>query len=481
MDFRKNRRPRQGGSAAFNKDAVLGESIVLYFSEPDVVFRRAMVMFMPVRSKSSDPALTLLIALPIFALLWCLVACGSGGGGAATLSAGTPSVIAFASYRALDGSDAMNSNQPNGLGGVSNIWTIKSDGSGLTAITKLSGAASGADSVEPQWSPDGTRIVYSSGRALDGSDASGVGPNIWVSNADGSGATPLTQLAVYAPCYGPVWSPDGAKIAYYSWRSLDGSNTTVVGGDNATRNIWVVNADGSNDIPVTQLTAPGADSFNPVWSPDGTKLAFYSGRALDSSNAGPGEFAAQNVWVVNADGSGATAITHLTGEVGSYQNPLWSKDGTTLIFNSYIPSPSTDDVWSAHPDGSGLAQITHNGPTLNYATSWSPSGSKILYTSSVATNGSNSPSQSLNIWTMNADGSNQTPLTKLSSSGAALGVWSPDGTRIAYLADRAFDGSDKPDANPAVINLWLMKADGSGSVPLTQLTKAGINGPVWKP
>lgn len=82
---------------------------------------------------------------------------------------------------------------------------------------------------------------------------------------------------------------------------------------------------------------------------------------------------------------------------------------------------------------------------------------------------------------MNADGSHQTALTKLSVAGAAQGMWSSAGTRIAYISDRAFDGSDNPDANPPVGNIWLMKADGSGSIPLTQLTKADSNAPAWKP
>jgi Tol biopolymer transport system component len=82
---------------------------------------------------------------------------------------------------------------------------------------------------------------------------------------------------------------------------------------------------------------------------------------------------------------------------------------------------------------------------------------------------------------MNDDGSNPTPLTKLTAAGAVSGAWSSDGTRIAYMSDRSFDGSDNPEANPQTNNLWLMQADGSGSVPLTKLTKADSEGPAWKP
>jgi Tol biopolymer transport system component len=456
---------------------------IVLFPDARPKARWASRPLMPVGRNSLHPrfalSTTLLAALPALVLAAGLVGCGGGSGGV-TLKTGTPTVIAFSSSRALDGSDAVNTDQTNGLLPVFNIWTINSDGSGLTAITQLSGSAHGADSTDPQWSPDGTKILYSSGRALDGSDTAGAGPNLWVSNADGSGATPVTQLTVYAPCYGAVWSPDGTKIAYFSWRGLDGSNTNA-GDENGTHNIWVVNADGSNDMPVTQLTAPGADSLYPVWSPDSTKLAFESGRALDGSNAGPGEYATQNVWVVNVDGSGATAVTQLAGILGSYQDPLWSKDGSTLIFNSDIPSPSSDDIFSAHPDGSGLTQLTHNGLTLNYATEWSPDGSTILYTSSIATDGSQSPGQSLNMWTMSADGSNQKPLTKLNNAGAFLGAWSSDGTRIAYLSDRAFDGSDSIDSSEDVANIWLMQADGTGSVALTKLKVVGSGAPAWKP
>ena len=413
----------------------------------------------------------------LLVLLPSLIACGGSGSGAATLKTGTPSVIAFSSARALDGSDSVNTDQPDGELPVYNIWAINSDGTGLTAITRLSGSAHGADSIAPQWSPDGTKILYSSGRVLDGSDAALSQPNIWISNADGSGATALTQLTVYAPCYGAVWSQDGTKIAYYSWRALDGSNANP--GQNASRNIWVMNADGSNDVPVTKITA--ADSDAPVWSPDGTKIAFVSFRALDGSDAPNGQEAAFNVWVVNVDGSGAIPITHLTGEVGSYQDQIWSRDGTMLVFNSYIPSPSADDIWSAHPDGSALTQITHNGLTQSYATDWSPDGSRVLYTSSVATDGSGSPGQSLNIWTMNPDGTNQNALTNLSAAVAISGTWSSDGTRIAYYSDRALDGSDKIDGTQDVTNIWLMQADGSGSTPLTKLLQVGSYSPAWKP
>jgi Tol biopolymer transport system component len=447
------------------------EVIVLWFSASDPLLAREMAVLLPVHSKSLRP---LLLALLPLALLFCLIACGGSNGGSA-LGGGTPTTIAYSSYRALDGSDAPNSDQPDGLTPVSNIWTIESDGTGSVAITQLSGSASGADSLFPQWSPDGSKIVYSSGRALDGSDNAAMGGaiNIWVTNADGSGATPLTQLTVYALCWQPVWSPDGNKIAYYSWRALNGSDTNP--GDNSPRNIWVMNADGSNDIPVTQLTAGASDSYFPQWSPDSKILAFYSSRALNGSNGANGQDATQNIWVVNSDGSGAAPVTQLTGQLGGFQGAYWTEDGSTLLFGDGA------NIWTAHPDGSGLTETLIGGNAFNFPTAWSSNDSTILFNSTEEPDGSHNSQQSSNVWIMNADGSHQTPLTKLSVAAAAEGLWSPDGTRIAYVSVGAFDGSDNLDANPAALNVWLMKADVSGAVPLTKLTKADSNGPVWKP
>ena len=69
-------------------------------------------------------------------------------------------------------------------------------------------------------------------------------------------------------------------------------------------NIWIVSADGSRDLPLTQLTACNADNDDPQWSPDSTELVFYSSGALDGFNAANGsEPYTRNIWVARADGS----------------------------------------------------------------------------------------------------------------------------------------------------------------------------------
>src|SRR5260370_1008442 len=185
--------------------------------------------------------------------LWLLAGCGGGTSGPPPpLKAIT---ITFVSGRALDGSDDVN-----GPNGTVNLWVVNADGSGATPLTKLT--ASGADSLVPAWSPDGSKITFRSDRALDGSNALNANdnPNIWVMNADGSGATSLTKLTAVQPLniVPGIWLPDGSKIVFDSARALDGTDAA---NSNGTRNIWIMNADVSSAAPLTKLTASGTDSL----------------------------------------------------------------------------------------------------------------------------------------------------------------------------------------------------------------------------
>jgi Tol biopolymer transport system component len=203
---------------------------------------------------------------------------------------------------------------------------------------------------------------------------------------------------------------------------LDGSNAP---NSNSTSNIWMINADGSKPIPLTKLTAGGADSLMAAWSPDGSKIAFRSGRALDGSDALNTNFV-NNIWVMNADGSNAIPLTKLTA--------------ANVIMGS--------------------------------APAWSPDGSKIAFNSSRALDGSNANSNAINIWVINEDGSNPSPLTKL-TAGSTSGhpIWSPDGSKIFFDSNRVLDGSDAINVQFRS-NIWVVNADGTNPAPLTKLTAA---------
>src|SRR5215831_17607805 len=157
--------------------------------------------------------------------------------------------VIFWSRRKLDGTDAPNANF------TSNIWRMNADGTGLMPLAYAT--AEGAGSSVPQWSPDGSKVVFSSLRKLDGTDAPNANftSNIWRANADGTGLMPLT----YATAEGagssvPQWSPDGSKVVFSSLRKLDGTDAPNA---NFTSNIWRANADGTGLMPLTYATAEG--------------------------------------------------------------------------------------------------------------------------------------------------------------------------------------------------------------------------------
>jgi Tol biopolymer transport system component len=391
---------------------------------------------------------------------------GSSGVAAFTIAADT---IAFQSTRAFDGSDAGDAN------GVWNIWTINPDGSGAVPLTKLASVTVG--NFAAVWSPDGSRIAFDSGRALDGSDNPSKAFNMWVINADGSGVSPLTKLtAIDAFSRNGAWSPDGSKIACESARALDGSDAANT---NFATNIWVINADGSGAVPLTKISVANADTFQPVWSPDGTKIAFYSSRALDGSNAANTN-SRTNIWTVKVDGSGATPLTQLTQAAST--KPAWSPDGSKIAFASFGAFDGSDaadvnavtNIWVVNADGSGAKPLTKitSFNAGSFEPVWSPDGSKVLFSSQRALDGSDAVNTNAteNIWVMNADGSSPAPLTKLTAAGAMSSgpVWTPDGGKVLFTSGRALDGSD--NANGGDRNIWAVNSDGSGAVPLTKLT-----------
>jgi TolB protein len=141
--------------------------------------------------------------------------------------------IAFASIR--------------GGGSFTHLWTMKPDGSRQRRLSRVNGEY-------PDWSPDGRRIAFDHMFAPNDWD-------IWIVNADGSGAKPLVAWRGSKE-QGAAWSPDGDWIAFQSTRdSQDG-----------LPHVWLTRADGSD---ARQLTS--AASERPAWSPDGSHVLFTAG------------------------------------------------------------------------------------------------------------------------------------------------------------------------------------------------------------
>jgi TolB protein len=404
-----------------------------------------------------------------------------GGGSSNAVTFTVPAAaIAFQSLRALDGSDALNTNS------TQNIWTMNPDGSSAAPLSRLTAANTIASN--PVWSPDGSKIAYESTGALDGSDAASPNHsrNIWVVDADGSNPKPLTRITAVAGGFNPKWSPDGSKIAYESDRAVDGSDAFNT---NRTFNIWVMNADGSGATPLTRNTALSANSLQPAFSPDSSKVVFCSSGALDGSDAVNTNFAL-NIWLINADGSGAIPLTRLTALGSDSVTPVFSPDGSKIAFSSHraldgsnaMNTNDNDNIWTINRDGTQAAPVTRLTAFLAGAELplWSPDGSKISFFSSRALDGSDArtPNGTSNIWTVQADGSSPTPLTKLTASQAyaVLAKWSPDGSKLIFESTGAFDGGNAVSTN-VTSNIWAVNADGSGATPLTRLTNAPSGSP----
>lgn len=216
----------------------------------------------------------------------------------------------------------------------------------------------------------------------------------------------------------PVWSPDGSKLAISGPR------------DGGSFEILVIDANGGGE---TRLTRDPAFDWNPTWSPDGSQIAFATDRL------GP-----TYVHVMGADGSNP----HAVGPPYS-ATPDWSPDGSSIAFTA------ATGLAVMRPDGTGVRNLTHHGNDFN--PSWSPDGSRLAYVSD--------REGTWEIWTVNADGSGQSRLTSGSrfvcpSGGCSVPrfhpSWSPDGKQIAFSHDR--DGRAQ---------VYVINADGTGQRRLT--------------
>ncbi len=267
--------------------------------------------------------------------------------------------------------------EPLYMGYAGVLWSMNRDGSGRRRL---------ADAFGGRWSPDGQKIAFTAW-----SDKTS---DVFVVNADGSGKQRLTSDPGWEG--GVAWSPDGQKIAFDR-------------GIGSTSEIYVMNADGSEQRRLTSEAWGG----ELAWSPLGNKIAFVSRR---DGNA--------EIYVMNADGSGQRNLTRNT--VGD-RNPVWSPDGRRIAFESNW------QVNVMNADGSpGQRRLTRNGGR-NFAPAWSPDGQKIAFERRLGRKkygpcSGCGKASTFEIHVMNADGSGQHRLT---TRGAQPG-WSPDGQKIAF-------------------------------------------------
>lgn len=180
---------------------------------------------------------------------------------------------------------------------------------------------------------------------------------------------------------------------------------------------YVDNLNGDRDIFLldlrhnltVNLTQHPADDSAPVWSPDGTQLIFHSNRNEQSG-----------LYMMSASGR------HLYLLIADNANyPAWSPDGTQIAFRSN--RDGNQELYTIQTDGTNLRRLTHQIASDNLP-AWSPDSTQIAFYSNLSGNG--------DVYLINADGTNMRQLTTHRNEDT-YPRWSPDGTQIAFSSDRA--------------------------------------------
>ena len=232
---------------------------------------------------------------------------------------------------------------------------------------------------------------------------------IYSMNPDGTNQTRLTNNAALDNT--PRWSPDGTKIAFYSDR------------DSGFRQIYVMNADGSNQ---TRLTNNAFLDRYPAWSPDGSKIVF----ARIRGNVGSPPVNVFDLVVMNPDGTNQTIVTSVANIfIG---RPTFSPDGAKIFYDSRTTESSALDVFSINLNGTNSTQITTDGRD-DSAADLSPDGNILAFMHDL--NGQEAIYGTY-LFNLRID-SNQgpTPYPLISPPGNQISFfpsWSPDGSKLAY-------------------------------------------------
>jgi serine/threonine protein kinase len=264
----------------------------------------------------------------------------------------------------------------------SHLWAINVE-TGQTRIISES------DAIQPNWSPNGKRIVYTSGEPAK--------RGIWTMRPDGSDAKPVRTNN--SGDFGAVWSPDGKYLYFTSSR-------------NRVPYLWRIAVDessGETSGEVELIPTPGAYNYQISFSRDGKHIAF----AQDHTN--------RNVYQLAFDPTASRIIGEpqpVMRNTGTLFSPTISPNGEFLVFEKrwkMFILKMTDTIPYQLIDGN---ENSEKRPR------WSPNGNRIAFEASFT-----GISQ---VYIMNADGSGRQQITNAPAPGVIFPIWSPDEKKMAY-------------------------------------------------
>lgn len=291
-----------------------------------------------------------------------------------------------------------------GRNGNFDVYEMNADGTEQRNLTSDNDKGDGA----PVWSHDGNNIAFS--RRIDGKK------QIFIMDADGGNLKRVTNNAADNEL--PCWSPDSSKLVFQSDR--DGN-----------WEIYTISVDGE----LAQLTDDAADDLSPDWSPDGNRIAFSSNRN-----------GKQHIYVMNADGSSLAQITNSPAED---TEPAWAPDGKRIVFSSL--RDGNKEIYVMNADGTNPRRLT-NDPAVDSFPRWSVDG-RILFTS-------NRGGQTDIYVTDEEAGGN---VARLTTMGASRASWAPDGRKVAFVAR-----STELIGAAYWLQVYVIDADGSNLKMITR-------------
>ena len=288
----------------------------------------------------------------------------------------------------------------------------------------------GGENAEAYFSADGKQLIFQSTRDGRGCD------QIYSMNIDGSNVKMLSNGDGRTTC--SYFYPSGKRILYSSTHLGDKQcppkpdySKGYVWAIYPTYDIFTANPDGSNAKQLT--TTPGYDAETTI-TLDGKKLVFTSMRAGDL-----------DIYTMDANGKN---VRQLTNELGYDGGPFWSYDGKQIVYRAYHPQtekdkqdyrdllkqnlirPTTLEIWVMNADGSNKRQVTNNGQA-NFGPYFFPDGKRIIF----ASNMDNPRGRNFDLYKVNVDG---TGLERITFSDAFDGfpMFSPDGKKLVFASNR---------------------------------------------